>query len=88
MSGNSIIFEDKKNKTKRLLQNKEIFDISDIDLNKILVSKKEKYGKYNSFKHFIGSNFVNFVIFLQWDNICRCSTRLIRCNSKFRPTNN
>ena len=26
------------------------------------------------------SNFVNVVIFLQWDNICRCSTRVIRCN--------
>ena len=25
-----------------------------IDVNKTLVSKKEKYGKYNSFKHFIG----------------------------------
>ena len=25
-------------------------------MNKILVSKKEKYGKYNSFKYFIGYN--------------------------------
>ena len=31
------------------------------------------------------SNFVNVVIFLQWDNICRCSTRVIRCNWKFIP---
>ena len=31
-----------------------MFNINDIDVNKILVSKKVKYGKYNSFKHFIG----------------------------------
>ena len=33
-----------------------IFNIDDIDVNKILVSKKETYGKYNSFKYFIGYN--------------------------------
>ena len=33
-----------------------MFNINDIDVNKILVSKKEKYGKYNSFKYFIGYN--------------------------------
>ena len=31
-------------------------NINDIDINKILVSKKEPYGKYNSFKYFIGYN--------------------------------
>ena len=35
---------------------KKIFNIDDIDVNKILVSKKETYGKYNSFKYFIGYN--------------------------------
>ena len=35
-------------------KNKKIFNIDDIDVNKILVSKKETYGKYNSFKYFIG----------------------------------
>ena len=30
--------------------------MSDIDINKILVSKKEQYGKNNSFKYFIGYN--------------------------------
>ena len=35
---------------------KKIFNINDIDVNKILVSKKEGYGKYNSFKYFIGYN--------------------------------
>ena len=31
-------------------------NINDIDINKKLVSKKETYGKYNSFKYFIGYN--------------------------------
>ena len=30
--------------------------MDDINVNKILVSKKEQYGKYNSFKYFIGYN--------------------------------
>ena len=37
-------------------KNKKIFNINDTDVNKILVSEKEKYGKYNSFKYFIGCN--------------------------------
>ena len=28
-------------------KNKKILNIDDIDVNKILVSKKEQYGKYN-----------------------------------------
>ena len=35
---------------------KKTFNIDDIDVNKILVSKKETYSKYNSFKCFIGCN--------------------------------
>ena len=31
-------------------------NIDDIDVNKILVSKKESYGIKNSFKYFIGYN--------------------------------
>ena len=36
--------------------NKKIFNLDDIDVNKILVCKKEQHGKYNSFKYFIGFN--------------------------------
>ena len=54
MSGNSINFDDKK--IDFYNKNKKTFNIDDIDVNKILVSKKEKYGKYNSFKYFIGYN--------------------------------
>ena len=35
---------------------KKIFNINDIDVNKILVSKKERYGKINSLIYFIGYN--------------------------------
>ena len=32
-----------------------------MDVNKILVSKKEIYGQYNSFKYFIGYNDNDFI---------------------------
>ena len=59
MSGNSINFYNKKIKKSEFYnnKNKKIFIINDIDVNKILVSKKEQYGKYNSFKYFIGHNY-------------------------------
>ena len=56
MSGNSINFNDKKIENSDFYKKKKIFNINDIDANNILVSKKEKYGKYNSFKYFIGYN--------------------------------
>ena len=45
-----------KNRKSDFYKNKKIFNIDDIDVNKILVSKKEPYGKNNSFKYFIGFN--------------------------------
>ena len=38
-----------------------MFNVNDIDVNKILVSKKEKYGKNNSFMYFIGYNDNDFI---------------------------
>ena len=35
---------------------KKLFNIHDLDVNKILVSKKESYGTKNSLKYFIGYN--------------------------------
>ena len=57
MNGTSINFNN-KNITKSDFYNKniKIFNIDDIDVNQILVSKKEQYGKYNSFKYFIEYN--------------------------------
>ena len=63
MSRSSIYFDDKKIKKSDFHNNKDkkIFNIYDIDVNKILVSKKEQYGEYNSFKYFIGYNDNNVV---------------------------
>ena len=46
----------KKNEKSDFYNNrsKEILNIDYIDVNKILVSKREQYGKYNSCKFFMG----------------------------------
>ena len=57
MNGKSIDFSNKNvEKSDFYNKNKKIFNIDDIDVNKILVSKKEPYGKNNSFIYFIGYN--------------------------------
>ena len=56
MSGKSINFEDKKINKSNFYKNKKLFNIHDLDVNKILVSKKESYGTKNSLKYFIGYN--------------------------------
>ena len=56
MSGKSINFEDKKIKESTFYKNKKLFNTHYLDVNKILVSKKESYGTKNSFKYFIGYN--------------------------------
>ena len=56
MSVKNINFEGKKIKKSDFYKNKKITKIDDIDVNKILVSKKESYGTKNSLKYFIGYN--------------------------------
>ena len=56
MGENSINFNNQKIKKSDFYKNKKIFNIDNIGVNKILVSRKEIYGKYNSFKYFIGYN--------------------------------
>ena len=56
MSGKSINFEYKKISKSNFHRNKNLFNIDDIDVNKILISKKESYGTKNSLKCFIGYN--------------------------------
>ena len=56
MGGKNINFDDKKNKKSDFYKNKKINKIDDINVNNILVSKKEPYGTKNSFKYFIGYN--------------------------------
>ena len=56
MCGKSINFDDKKINKSSFYKNKKLFSLNDIDVNKILVSKKESYGTKNSLKYFIGYN--------------------------------
>ena len=56
MNRNSINFEDKKINKSTFYKNKQLFNIHDLDVNKILVSKKESYGTKNSLKYFIWYN--------------------------------
>ena len=57
MNARNINFDNKNIKKYDFYnKNKKVFNIDDIDVNKILASKKEQYSKYNSFKYFIGYN--------------------------------
>ena len=56
MSGKSTNFDDEKINKSSFYKSKKLFKIDDIDVNKILISKKESYGKKNSLKYFIGYN--------------------------------
>ena len=56
MSGRSINFVDEKINKSNFYKNKKLFSLNDIDVNKILVSKKESYDSKNSLKYFIGYN--------------------------------
>ena len=56
MSGKAINFNDKKIIKSDFYKNKKVFQIDNIDVNNILVSKKEPYKTKNSFKYFIGYN--------------------------------
>ena len=54
MNGKSINFEDKKTNQSNFYKNKKLFNIHDLDVNKILVSEKESYVTENSLKYFSG----------------------------------
>ena len=54
MSGPSVIFDDKKIKKKKIYRSRKPFNVSDIDVNKILTSKEVVYGTKNSLKYFTG----------------------------------
>ena len=57
MNGKNINLDNKNIKKSDFYnKNKKIFNMDDTDVNKILVSKKEQYCKYNSSKYFIGYN--------------------------------
>ena len=51
MSAKSINFDDKNINKSSFYKNKKLFSLNDIDVNKILASKKESYGTKNSLKY-------------------------------------
>ena len=54
MSGKNIIFNNKKINKSNFYKNKKPFNIDEIDVDKILVSKKEPYSKKSSLIYFTG----------------------------------
>ena len=54
--GKSINFEHKKINKSNFYKNKKLFNTHDLDVNKILLSKKESHVTKNSLKFFIGYN--------------------------------
>ena len=54
MSRKSTNFDDKKINKSNFHKKKKLFNLHDIDANKILVSKKGSYGTKNSLKNIIG----------------------------------
>ena len=53
MTEKTISFNNKKINKSNFYRTKKLFKIDDIDVDKILISKKELYGKKNSFKYVI-----------------------------------
>ena len=56
MSGKSINSDDKKINKSNLYKNKKLSKLYDLDVNNILVSKKESHGTKNPLKYFNGYN--------------------------------
>ena len=56
MNRKSINIDDKKVNKSIFYKSKEQFNVHDLDVNKILVSKRQSNGAENSLKYFIGYN--------------------------------
>ena len=56
MSGESINFDDKKINKSNFYENNKLFNLYDLDVNNILVSKKESCGTKKSLKYFFRYN--------------------------------
>ena len=61
MSIKNINFDDKKIKKMTFTKTKKAFRIDEVDINKILVSKKEPYSTKKALKYFIGYNDDNII---------------------------
>ena len=61
MNRKNTTFNNKKIRKSTFYKNKKIDNIKDIDVNNILVSKKEPYGTKNSLKYLIRYNDNNII---------------------------
>ena len=53
MAENNITFNNRKINKSNFYRTKRLFNMDDIDVNKILTSKKKPYGKKSSLKYII-----------------------------------
>ena len=58
----TINFDDKKVNKADFYKNKKLYNVHDIDTEKISVSKKESYGKKGSLKYFVAYNDEDYTI--------------------------
>ena len=70
MGGKVIDFGDKKINKKDFYNNKKQFKIKDIDINKILISEPESYGKKNAKK-----NTLLDIVMMSLDHYAYCSLK-------------
>ena len=63
MSGMSTVFNYKSIRKNIFYRDRKLFSISDIDVNKIIISNEVVYGTKNSLKYFIGYNDKEDVLF-------------------------
>ena len=56
MIGSNINFDDKKIGKSDFYKNQNPFQLVDIDVNKVLVAKKQPFSTYNALKYFIVYN--------------------------------
>ena len=56
MGGKYINFDNKKVEKIDFYKNKKLHQVNNIDVNKIVISKKEPYDKKNAFENILGYN--------------------------------
>ena len=79
MANKTINFEDKNINKRNFYKNEKLFNLHDLDVNKISVSKKKSYGSRNSLKHFTGYNDDDDVI----RSLCVNLPQMIGCVKHF-----
>ena len=56
ISGKNIIFDDKEINKSNVYKNNKLFNLCDLEVDRILIPKQEPYGKKSSFKYSLRYN--------------------------------